>query len=93
MTFRTSIVAGLLALAAPAVAFASSSGLTQYDIEHGQTQLLSERGFTRSTSTRREQAPSPKPVDVAKEQARHQNAMDTGAVRMTTGAMEGSTKQ
>ncbi len=93
MTFRPQILAGLIAaLAVPAATYASSSGLTAYDIEHGQTALLSGHGsFAPSANARQDQAPSPKPAELSKEQVRHQQAMDTGTIRMTTGSMEGST--
>ncbi len=95
MTYRPQVLAGLVAaLAVPAVTFASSSGLTAYDVDHGQTQLLSERGFFgRNANARKEQAPSSNPAEVSKGLVRHQQAMDTGTIRMTTGSMEGSTKR
>ncbi len=92
MTFRPQMLAGLIAtLAVPALTYASSSGLTTYDIEHGQTALLSGRGFfAANANARKEQAPSPNLAEVSNELTRHQQAMDTGTIRMTTGSMEGS---
>jgi len=94
MTFRTQILAGFIAaLAAPAITYASSSGLTQYDIEHGQTALLSSReGAVKSAKDQKEQVAQRQVVDVSKEQSRHLQAMAAGAVRMTTGDMEASGK-
>lgn len=95
MTFRPRVLAALIAVAAtPVVTFASSSGLTQWDIEHGQTALLSERSpFAKPAPDGKEKVPSRKAPGVSEEQARHRKAMDSGTVRMTTGSMEGSTKQ
>ncbi len=95
MTFRTQILAGLIAgLAVPAFTYASSAGLTQYDIEHGQTSLLSSRASApERPKESKGQGASQLAADPSQEQARHQRAMETGAVRMTTGSMEGTTKK
>jgi hypothetical protein len=95
MTFRTRILAGLVAtLAGPAMTYASSSGLTKYDLEHGQTTLLSDRGSVAiNTKDRKVQGSSREKVDISTEQFRHREAMETGAIRMTTGSMEGTAKQ
>ncbi len=74
MTLQKRILAGLIAgLAVPAVAYAARSGLTRYDMEHGNVPLLSYRGSASTTTTaKRSQQPRAKSTGTASnEDARH----------------------
>lgn len=94
MMLRKLTFAGLMvALAAPAFTYAASSGLTIYDIEQGQTQLLSSRARPPEKVRQAKATSAREKATISDEQARHLEAMETGAIRMTTGSMEGAPKQ
>jgi hypothetical protein len=88
MTLRRRILAGLVAgLSVPAVAYAARSGLTRYDREHGNVNLLSQRPATSTTTAAKgsQQSRAKSTSTASSAGAGRNGAMDKGHVRMTEG--------